>query len=166
MSRPHAGGAGAYTFPPMPIDEQLRRFLRVSAIGYALWGLNLLFRRRKVEEDMRRIDRQRKPPEELWPVLSVAYMGTIAAVAWLAGRDRKSAAELATPLLVAKGVSSSLFAYQFIRTRRASYALSALTDGALLAATAALIKKVRGPQLRAVETSNVHQLRTAETQAH
>lgn len=121
----------------IPEDEKLRRFLAVSAIGYGLAGLNMLLRRTGFEADLKRIDRKRTPPD-IWPSLGVAYMSTIAAVAWGASRDRRRAADLAKPLLVAKGVSTALFAYQYARTRRMSFLLSAILDAGLLAATAGL----------------------------
>lgn len=145
----------------IPDDEKLRRFLAVSAIGYGLGGLNMLVRRRGFEKDLKRIDRKRTPPD-IWPALGVAYMSTIAAVAWSASRDRQRAADLAKPLLVAKGVSTALFAYGFARTRRRSFLISAALDGGLLSATAYLSARAQGgARLRALD--NLRELRTDES---
>lgn len=127
----------------MPNDEKLRRFLSASAIGYGLSAVYMLVAKKRMEEDLRRLDRDRHPPGELWHSLGVAYMATIAAAAWTASRDRLVAKRFINPLLVAKGTTTALFAYRFARTRRASYAVSALTDGGLLATMAYLLARTR-----------------------
>jgi hypothetical protein len=142
----------------IPDDEKLRRFLATSAIGYAVAGLNLLVRRKSFESDMKRIDGKRKPPD-IWPALGVAYMATIAAVAWSASRDRQRAAELVKPLLVAKATTTALFANQFLRTRRRSFLLATIVDGGILAATLWLSSRAgHTSRLRAVD--NLRRLKT------
>lgn len=134
-----------------PDDEKLRRFLAASAVGYGIAGLNLLIRRKSFEADMKRIDGKRRPPD-IWPALGVAYMATIAAVAWSASRDRQRAGELVKPLLVAKASTSALFANQFLRTRRRSFLLATLVDGAILAITLWLSSRAgHTSRLRAVD---------------
>lgn len=137
----------------MPPDERFRRFLRLSAVLYGLGALNAVALRRRVERELGRIDRTDGPPEDFWPALGTAYMATITAVAWAASRDRLTAARLAPPLFVAKGVTTALFAYRFLRTRRLSYALSALTDAALLGATVWLAKRAEGPAFEGAEAA-------------
>lgn len=142
----------------IPDDEKLRRFLAASAIGYGIAGLNLLLRRKGFEADMKRIDGKRKPPD-IWPALGVAYMATIAALAWTASRDRQRAAELVKALLVAKATSSALFANQFLRTRRRSFLLATAVDGGILAATFWLSSRAgHTSRLRAVD--NLRRLNT------
>lgn len=142
----------------MPDDEKFRRFLAASAAGYAVAALNFVVRRRGFEADMKRLDGKRTPPD-IWPALGTAYMSTIAAVAWAASRDRLRAAELAKPLLVAKGVSAALFAHQFLRTRRRSFLLSAIVDTGILGATIWLGARAKGKSpLHAV--NNIRRLRT------
>lgn len=143
----------------IPDDEKLRRFLAASAVGYAIAGAAMLFRRKGFLADMKRIDGRETAPE-IFPELSVAYMSTIAAVAWEASRDRQRAAQMVKPLLVAKAVTTGLFAFQFARTRRRAFLLSALVDGGLLAATVALMSKAGArPQLKVID--NVRRLRAS-----
>lgn len=134
----------------MPNDEVFRRFLRVSAVGYALGALAAVFQRRNVERSLAVIDRKGKGPEDMWQVLGAAYMSTIAAVAWLAGADRRRAVDISKPLLVAKGSTAALFAAKFLKTRKPSYAVAAVTDASILAATAVLADRARRPKLRSV----------------
>ena len=134
----------------MPNDEIFRRFLRLSAIGYGLGAFAAAFRRKDVEKSLGRLDRKGEGPEDLWQILGAAYMSTIAAVAWLASADRRRAVEISKPLIVAKGSTTALFTLKFLKTRKPSYALAALTDASLLAATATLAKKAQRPQLRSV----------------
>lgn len=134
----------------MPNDEVFRRFLRLSAVGYGLGAFAAAFRRRDVEKSLARVDRKGEGPEDLWQILGAAYMSTIAAVAWFASADRRRAVEISKPLIVAKGSTTAMFALKFLKTRKPSYALAALTDASLLAATATLANKAKRPQLRSV----------------
>lgn len=144
----------------IPGDERYRRFLRASAIGYAITGLALL-RRKRIDAVWKKIDRSRKPPEDYWPALGVGYMATIAAVAWSASRDRRFAVENSVPLLVAKTVTTALFLTGYARTRRRSYALFALTDGSLLAAMGLALGRMRRAESRRQKRDdNVVELQT------
>lgn len=135
----------------MPSDEIYRRFLAASAFGYALTALRAVFDRRRFEGGLAWFDRSEDLDEGFWPSLGAGYLATIAAVAWMASRDRARAAQMAKPLLAAKAATTTLFAYRYARTRRASYAVSALTDGSLLAAMAWLSSRTTGRHLRVVE---------------
>lgn len=141
---------------PMPPDEQFRRFLRLSSVAYALGALNAALLRRTVDSRLRWLDQRGDAPPDFWHTLGTAYMATIAALAWAAGSDRTTARRLAGPLLVAKGTTTGIFALRFVRTRRRSYALGALTDGAIVLATAYLAARARSRGLRMVEDNVVH----------
>lgn len=134
-----------------PKDEILRRFLRLSAVGYTAGALAFLFGRKRVETSLSVLDRGKQSLDEgFWPVLAAAYMSTIGALAWTAGADRRLAEKMTPALLIAKGTTASAFAVRFARTRRLSYLVSAITDASLFGAMAYLWRRARGPHLKSV----------------
>lgn len=137
----------------MPPDELLRRFLRISAAGYAATAMRALVDQRGFEESLAFFDRDPEFDSDFWRALGVGYLATIAGAAWVAGRDRMAARRLLPPLLVAKTVTTAIFGYRFAKSRRPSYAISALTDGALLGAMLWLSRRSPERHLRLAEES-------------
>lgn len=142
----------------MPSDEILRRFFKVSAVGYALTALRAIFDQKGFESSIAVLDREDELDRAFWSVLGASYLVTIAAAAWVAGKDRVAAKDLAPPLMAAKGASTALFTVQYLKTRRPSYLVSAITDGGLLGATVWLWQRSKGRHLRAVIEDNVTEL--------